>query len=185
MKKIISVLVACACILSALPIAFLTVADNEPSVAHTGDNSLQVYNFVHTWDTVKIDIKNLMGTAVPENRQVKLNVTLSYLIESETEKNDLAFAPKVYLSTDAKSVKEFAFSGTVNASTKKWVTFNGDITCDLSDTAGDKIEWAYITPFVPGDTEITVYVDDIKITSGSDILLDEGFENFNETTTTK
>ena len=48
MKKIISVLVACACILSALPIAFLTVADNEPSVAHTGDNSLQVYNFVHT-----------------------------------------------------------------------------------------------------------------------------------------
>ena len=120
MKKIISVLVACACILSALPIAFLTVADNEPSVAHTGDNSLQVYNFVHTWDTVKIDIKSLMGTAVPENRQVKLNVTLSYLIGAETEKNDLAFAPKVYLSTDAKSVKEFAFSGTVNASTKKW-----------------------------------------------------------------
>ena len=185
MKKIISVLVACACILSALPIAFLTVADNEPSVAHTGDNSLQVYNFVHTWDTVKIDIKNLMGTAVPENRQVKLNVTLSYLIESETEKNDLAFAPKVYLSTDAKSVKEFAFSGTVNANTKKWVTFNGDITCDLSDTTGDKIEWAYITPFVPGDTEIAVYVDDIKITSGNDILLDEGFESFSETTTTK
>ena len=38
---------------------------------------------------------------------------------------------------------------------------------------------------MPSDTEIAVYVDDIKITSGSDILLDEGFENFNETTTTK
>lgn len=183
MKKIISVLVACACILSALPIAFLTVADNEPSVAHTGDNSLQVYNFVHAWDTVKIDIKSLMGTAVPENRQVKLNVTLSYLIESETEKNDLAFAPKVYLSTDAKSVKEFAFSGTVNASTKKWVTFNGNITCDLTKLSGNEIKWAYITLFNIDSTEIDVYVDDITVQMNGSTIAAQDFEELNPSAT--
>ncbi len=180
MKRIISVLVACACLLAAIPFAFSALADDIPPKVRSGEKSLCVYDFVHAWDTVKLDIKNIMGTAVPAGRKLKLNVEISYLIGAETERNDLSFAPKVHISTDAANVKEFTFSFDVKATTKKWVTFSGDITCDLGDTVGNKIEWAYITLFAPGETDISVYVDDIKITGENGVLLEQGFEDFDE-----
>ena len=114
---------------------------------------------------------------------MKLSVEISYLVGAQTEKNDLPFAPKVHISTDAQNVKEFTFSSDVKATTKKWVTFSGDITCDLGDTVGNKIEWAYITLFAPGETDISVYVDDIKISGENGVLLEQGFEDFDESAT--
>ena len=183
MKRIISVLVACACLLATIPFAFSAMADDVPPKVLSGEKSLCVYDFVHGWDTVKLDIKKLMGTAVPAGRKVKLSVEISYLVGAQTEKNDLPFAPKVHISTDAQNVKEFTFSSDVKATTKKWVTFSGDITCDLGDTVGNKIEWAYITLFAPGETDISVYVDDIKISGENGVLLEQGFEDFDESAT--